>query len=106
MHYYEPQQGDIYYDNFHIKEINRTALRDRIAYVSQESFFFSGSIYDNLKFGLDRPVTLEEVIQVSKQACTHEFISELPLRYETRLEENASNLSGDKDSDWLLQEHC
>lgn len=94
MHYYEPQQGDIYYDDFHVKEINRTALRDRIAYVSQESFFFSGSIYDNLRFGLDRPVTLEEVMQVSKQACTHEFISELPLRYETRLEENASNLSG------------
>ncbi|MEH6890186.1 peptidase domain-containing ABC transporter [Bacillus sp. JJ864] len=94
MHYYELQQGDIYYDDYHIKEINRTALRDRIAYVSQESFFFSASIYENLCFGLERQVTLEEVIQVCKQACVHEFISELPLRYETSLEENASNLSG------------
>lgn len=94
MYYYEAQQGDIYYDDYHIKEINRTALRDRIAYVSQESFFFSGSIYDNLKFGLNRSVSLEEVIQVCKQACVHEFISDLPLRYETALEENASNLSG------------
>lgn len=94
MNYYEAQQGNIYYDDYHIKEINRTALRDRIAYVSQESFFFSGSIYDNLRFGLDRSITLEEVIQVCKQACVHEFISELPLRYETSLEENASNLSG------------
>ncbi|PGD99993.1 peptidase domain-containing ABC transporter [Bacillus pseudomycoides] len=94
MYYYESQQGDIYYDGYHIKEINRTALRNRIAYVSQESFFFSGSIYDNLRFGLDRSITLEEVIQVSKQACVHEFICELPLRYETFLEENASNLSG------------
>ncbi|QWG48399.1 peptidase domain-containing ABC transporter (plasmid) [Bacillus mycoides] len=94
MHYYEAQQGDIYYDDYHVKEINRTSLRDRIAYVSQESFFFSGSIYDNLRFGLDRPITLEEVIQASKQACAHGFISELPLRYETFLEENASNLSG------------
>ncbi len=94
MHYYESQQGDIYYDDYHIKEINRTALRDRIAYVSQESFFFSASIYENLCFGLEQKVTLEEVIQVCKQACVHEFISELPLRYETFLEENASNLSG------------
>jgi len=94
MNYYDIQQGDIYYDDYHIKEINRTVLRDRIAYVSQESFFFSGSIYDNLKFGLDRTVTLEEVIQVSKQVYAYEFISELPLRYDTLLEENASNLSG------------
>ncbi|MEM5647776.1 ATP-binding cassette domain-containing protein [Bacillus cereus] len=37
---------------------------------------------------------MAEVIEVCKQACIHEFISELPLRYETLLEENASNLSG------------
>ncbi|GGE85982.1 peptidase domain-containing ABC transporter [Priestia taiwanensis] len=94
MHYYEPQEGDIYYDDYHIKEISRTSLRERIAYVSQESFFFSGSIYDNLKFGLENQVTLEEIIEVCKKACAHEFIGELPLRYETLLEENASNLSG------------
>ncbi len=83
MNYYEPQEGDIYYDDYHIKEINRAGLRDRIAYVSQESFFFSASIYENLCFGLDRLVTLDEVVQVCKQACVHEFIGELPLRYET-----------------------
>ncbi|PDY85338.1 peptidase domain-containing ABC transporter [Bacillus toyonensis] len=94
MNYYESQQGDIYYDDYHIKEIDRTGLRNRIAYVSQESFFFSASIYDNLCFGLESQATLEEVIQVCKKACAHEFISELPLRYETTLEENASNLSG------------
>ncbi|SCN42181.1 peptidase domain-containing ABC transporter [Bacillus wiedmannii] len=94
MHYHSPQQGEIYYDDFHIKEINRNALRDRIAYVSQESFFFSASIYENLCFGLEQQVTLEEIIQVCKLAAVHDFVSELPLRYETLLEENASNLSG------------
>lgn len=94
MGYYESQQGDIYYDAYHIQEINRTALRERIAYVSQESFFFSASIYENLCFGLTRTVTLEEIIRVCKQAAIHDMISELPLRYETMLEENASNLSG------------
>lgn len=94
MGYYESQQGDIYYDAYHIQEINRTVLRERIAYVSQESFFFSASIYENLCFGLTRTVTLEEIIRVCKQAAIHDMISELPLRYETMLEENASNLSG------------
>ncbi|KXY30540.1 peptidase domain-containing ABC transporter [Bacillus sp. FSL K6-0067] len=94
MHYYSPQQGDIYYDDYHMKEIHRNALRERIAYVAQESFFFSASIYENLCFGLERQVALEDVIKVCKQACAHEFISELPSRYETMLEENASNLSG------------
>lgn len=94
MNYYEPQEGNIYYEDYHIKEINRTALRDRIAYVSQESFFFSASIYENLRFGLERKVSLEEMIHVCKLACIHEFISELHLSYETLLEENASNLSG------------
>lgn len=94
MCYYDFQQGDIYYDDYHIKEINRTTLRERIAYVSQESFFFSGSIYDNLRFGLEDDVTLAEIIEATKRAYIHEFISELPLRYESMLEENASNLSG------------
>lgn len=94
MGYYEVQQGDIYYDGYHMQEINRTALRERIAYVSQESFFFSGSIYENLCFGLTHTVTLEEITRVCKQVDIHDVIQELPLRYETMLEENASNLSG------------
>ncbi|PEY35338.1 bacteriocin ABC transporter ATP-binding protein [Bacillus cereus] len=94
MYYYTPQQGDIFYDDYHIKEINRTALRERIAYVSQESFFFSGTIYDNLCFGVEHQISLDVVIQATKKACAHNFISELPLRYEAVLEENGSNLSG------------
>ncbi|MDM5191437.1 peptidase domain-containing ABC transporter [Bacillus hominis] len=94
MNYYTPQQGDIFYDDYHIKEINRTALRERIAYVSQESFFFSGTIYDNLCFGVEHQISLDVVIQATQKACAHNFISELPLRYETVLEENGSNLSG------------
>ncbi len=94
MNYYEPQEGSIFYGDYHIKEINRSALREKIAYVSQESFFFSGSILENLKFGLNRPVTFEEIIEASKKANAHEFISDLPMRYESILDENASNLSG------------
>ncbi|NLL01218.1 MAG: ATP-binding cassette domain-containing protein, partial [Clostridiales bacterium] len=47
----------------------------------------------NLTLGLD-DVTTEDVIEASKKASAHDFINEMPLRYETRLEENGSNLSG------------
>ncbi|PFD08977.1 bacteriocin ABC transporter ATP-binding protein, partial [Bacillus thuringiensis] len=73
---------------------NRTGLRNKIAYVAQESFFFSGSIFDNLVFGLNREVTMDKIIEACILADAHEFISSLPLRYDTLLEENASNVSG------------
>lgn len=94
MRYYDAQEGDIFFDNYHIKDINRSALRDRIAYVSQESFFFSGSIIDNLTFGSDRNIDMEEIIEACILADAHDFINSLALRYDTLLEENASNLSG------------
>ncbi|MDE5056011.1 peptidase domain-containing ABC transporter [Niallia taxi] len=94
MRYYDVNKGDILYDGHHIKDLNRTSLRNRIAYVAQESFFFSGSIFDNLIFGLDKSITMEDVAIACKIANAHEFISDLPLRYDTPIEENASNLSG------------
>ena len=68
-------------------------MRDKIAYIPQETFLFSGSIMENLTLGLN-DISTEEVIDAAKKASAHEFINELPLRYETRLEENGSNLSG------------
>ncbi|HFR4221529.1 MULTISPECIES: peptidase domain-containing ABC transporter [Bacillus] len=94
MRYYDVNEGNIYYDNYHIKDMNRTGLRNKIAYVAQESFFFSGSIFDNLVFGLNREVTMDKIIEACILADAHEFISSLPLRYDTLLEENASNVSG------------
>ncbi|KXY56694.1 peptidase domain-containing ABC transporter [Bacillus cereus] len=94
MRYYDVNEGNIYYDNYHIKDMNRTGLRNKIAYVAQESFFFSGSIFDNLVFGLNKEVTMDKIIQACILADAHEFISSLPLRYDTLLEENASNVSG------------
>ena len=68
-------------------------LRDKIAYIPQETFLFSGSIYENLTLGMDHP-SMEEVVEAAKKAQAHNFINELPLRYETLLEENGANLSG------------
>lgn len=93
LHLYQPEKGDILINNNNIEDIQIETLREKIAYIPQETFLFSGSILENLTLGMDY-VTMDEVIEAAKKAQAHDFINELPLRYETRLEENGSNLSG------------
>lgn len=90
---YSAETGEILISGNNIKDINIETLREKIAYIPQETFLFSGSILDNLKLGID-DVTAEQIYDACKKAQAHDFINELPLRYETRLEENGSNLSG------------
>ena len=90
---YNAESGNILIDGNNIEDIKTETLRDRIAYIPQETFLFSGSIYENLTLGMD-DVTMEEVIAACKMAQAHEYINDLPLRYETRLDENGANLSG------------
>lgn len=80
-------------DDNNIEDIQIDALRERIAYISQETFLFCGTIMENLTLGLENKM-VDDVIKASKLAQAHEFINELPLRYETLLEENGANLSG------------
>ena len=93
LNYYSPQKGEILFDNNNIKDIQLSSLRNKIAYVPQETFLFSGSIYENLQLGTNN-ISFEEIVEASKMAKAHDFINDLPLRYNTRLEENGSNLSG------------
>ena len=93
LHLYAPQTGDIIINGNNIEDIQLETLRERIAYIPQETFLFSGSIFENLTLGLDT-ATMDDIIEASKMAQAHDFINELPLRYETRLEENGTNLSG------------
>ena len=93
LHLYQPEKGAVLINRNNIEDIQIESLRDRIAYIPQETFLFSGSILENLTLGMDN-VTMDEVIEAAKKAQAHDFINEMPLRYETRLEENGSNLSG------------
>lgn len=93
LNLYQPEQGEILLNERNIQDIQLELLRNRIAYIPQETFLFSGSIMENLMLGND-DATVDDVIDASQKAQAHEFINELPLRYETRLEENGSNLSG------------
>ncbi len=93
LHLYKAESGEILLNRNNIEDIQIETLREKIAYIPQETFLFSGSILENLSLGLDY-ATLDDIIEASKLAQAHDFINELPLRYETRLEENGANLSG------------
>jgi len=93
LHLYQVESGNILINDNNIEDIQIETLREKIAYIPQETFLFSGTIFENLTLGLDE-ATMDDIIEASKMAQAHEFINNLPLRYETRLEENGANLSG------------
>lgn len=92
MSFYNVEEGEILIDNNNIMDLNKEYLRENIGYLSQDSFFFSGTIKDNLLFACPN-ASSEEIIEACYKANIDKVIDELPLRYETHLEENASNLS-------------
>lgn len=92
--FYKPQQGSI---SIGVKSINDFTLlswRSQIGYVSQESPIVSGTIRDNICYGIDRDITDEELNQVAKMAYADQFISELPNGYDTEVGERGMKLSG------------
>ena len=93
MGFYEIEKGEIILNDYNLKDINKEALRDKISYISQDSFFFSGTIKENLQFA-NKSLTDEEMICACKKTKIHDYINSLPLKYETPLEERGSNLSG------------
>lgn len=93
LNFYHYEKGEILINGYNINDINMEYLREKTAYISQDIFLFSGTIRENLLFGAEDS-TMEEIIEVCKKAKAHDFINELPLRYEMMLEENGNNLSG------------
>ncbi|MQW23237.1 ABC transporter ATP-binding protein [Lactococcus sp. dk322] len=90
--FYEPSSGHIFLDGQNIQSFSREKLRSKMAMVLQETWLFSGSIRDNLRYGrLD--ATDEELVSAAKMAFADEFIQTLPQGYDTLLNEEASNIS-------------
>ena len=93
MNFYPWEKGEIFIGNYNLKDINLESLRNRIAYISQDIFLFSGTIRENLELG-NEDASMEDIIEACRLSKADEFINNLPLRYETILEENGANLSG------------
>ncbi|MFD4815994.1 ABC transporter ATP-binding protein [Peribacillus butanolivorans] len=92
--FYKPQQGSISIGGKSINDFTLLSWRSQIGYVSQESPIVSGTIRDNICYGIDRDITDEEINQVAKMAYADQFISELPNGYDTEVGERGMKLSG------------
>jgi ATP-binding cassette, subfamily B, multidrug efflux pump len=84
--FYEIAKGDILFDGHSIKDINKYDLRRQIALVQQDVFLFSGSILDNIRLG-NQQMGQEEIESISQAVSSHNFISNLPFKYEQELGE-------------------
>ena len=90
--FYEINSGSICIDGIDIRDIKKADLRLQLGLVLQDTFMFSGTVMDNIRYGrLD--ATDEECIQAAKMADADHFIRQLPHGYESNLSERASNLS-------------
>lgn len=92
MRFYDPNSGSIVIDGVDSTDINRRTLRDNIGMVLQDTWLFTGSIRENIRFS--KPdATDEEIEQACKYANADEFISTLPKGYDTVIDEEADNIS-------------
>jgi ABC-type bacteriocin/lantibiotic exporter with double-glycine peptidase domain len=90
---YEPTEGQIFYDNVPMDNMNFRSLRSQFGVVLQEPFLFSGSIRHNIAFH-NPGLGLNEVIRAARLAEIHEEIASMPVGYETRIAEGGYGLSG------------
>ncbi|MRI07351.1 ABC transporter ATP-binding protein [Limosilactobacillus reuteri] len=90
--FYDPQSGHIYLDGKDTRSMTRDALRKHIAIVLQDTWLFTGTIFENIKYGNEN-ASDEEVYHAAKMARADAFIRELPDGYQTVLDESASNIS-------------
>jgi ATP-binding cassette subfamily B multidrug efflux pump len=82
--FYDIAKGDILFDGRSLKDINKYDLRRQIALVQQDVFLFSGSILDNIRLG-NPQMGQEEIESISHAVSSHNFISNLPFKYEQEL---------------------
>ncbi|MBY9018444.1 MAG: ABC transporter ATP-binding protein [Candidatus Lokiarchaeota archaeon] len=93
--FYDVNDGKVTLDNIDIREIDKKTLRNLIGLVPQDAFLFTGTVKENLLYAFDNPTpeTEKKMIEVSKFLGLHNFIETLHKKYDTKLKENASNIS-------------
>ncbi|CAF0950412.1 unnamed protein product [Brachionus calyciflorus] len=93
--FYDPNNGEIKLSEKNLSDFNLHWLRSQFGIVSQEPILFDMTIHENIAYGDNsRLVTREEVIEAAKKANIHEFISKLPMGYETNVGSKGTQLSG------------
>nr|WP_314463032.1 ABC transporter ATP-binding protein [uncultured Clostridium sp.] len=92
--FYIPETGQVKYGDIPMEDINLDEWRNAIGYVPQNSPLLSGTIWDNIVYGVNHNVEEEEVIHAAKLANAYDFIQALPKGFHTDIGEHGSKLSG------------
>lgn len=90
--YYDVTAGRLLVDGHDVRDVDVASLRGQMGVVLQETFLFSGSVMDNIRYGR-LTATDEEVVAAAQAVGAHEFIAKLPLGYDTEIEEGGAILS-------------
>ena len=91
--FYDPQQGSITIDGYNLCDVSLDSLKKNLAFVDQETFLFSGSIRDNIRYGMLNADD-QAVAEAARQAYADEFINKLPEGYDTTIGDRGVRLSG------------
>ena len=90
----EKGDGEIIVDSKDLASLTRKDISNIIALVPQSPFLIAGTIYENICYGLDREVTMEEVEDAAKKAYIYDYINGLPDKFDSIVSEGGNNLSG------------
>ena len=90
---YDVSDGSVKVGNRDVREYDLEALRNNVSVVLQNNVLFSGTIYENLRWG-NSEATDEECREACRLACADDFIESFPDKYETKLEQGGTNVSG------------
>ena len=91
--FYDVTEGSITVEGMDVRDVTLSSLREQIGIVPQETMLFSGTVWENIRYGrLD--ATNEEIVEAAKAANADEFIRQLPNGYDTKLGERGVNISG------------
>ena len=90
--FYNVDSGEVLIDGIDISKVTIRSLRKQMGVMMQDSFIFSGTVMDNIRYG-NKEVSDEQVIQAAKTVCAHDFIMEMENGYYTQINERGSRLS-------------
>lgn len=91
--FYDVTEGRVTIDGNDVRKLTLESLRSQIGLVSQDVYLFGGSIKDNIAYG-KTDATMDEIVDAAKKANIHDFIMELPDKYDTFVGERGTRLSG------------
>lgn len=94
LRFYDCPPNSIFIDGVDIRDFNLKSLNDKISFVTQDNFLFNNTIKHNIAYSLHKEASDEEIVSISEKTIVHDFVSKMPEKYNTIIEEHGSNLSG------------